>query len=127
MGSTEQSRMAGRATQQRSVFIIHFGLDEALAVRILRQGGRNVGMGILGWVEERARHLQRSKYLSSAELGQRLTGDALDRLAQDNESDVTIFGALERIGHQRRGQGSRNGVLARFGDLPKFAMSGKPG
>src|SRR4029077_15392002 len=122
----EQTSMASDAAEHAGVLVLDLALDDSSAEGArwrkreiwLDAGGRLrfrpfaersvratlVGSGwnvlTLLWrrVVSGAGHAQRSEYLALAEAVEGFVGDAFQGDAQDDKSDVAVFGTLARIG-----------------------------
>ena len=119
--SGEQTSMASDAAEHAGVFVVHLALDDSSAegarLRKLAAGGRlrfrpfvegsvratlvGSGWNVLTLLGRRvvsgAGHAQRSEYFALAEAVEGFIGEAFQGDAEDDKSDVAVFGALARI------------------------------
>ena len=79
--------MTSNSLQEVSTWVVDFAF-EPLTVSLLSCSG--AFFEISRWVEGRFRHSKRSKYVLLGILVQTLFADTLNKLAQNNESDIGV-------------------------------------
>ncbi len=93
--------MAGYSAHDESVFIVDFTLNQAMAESAVIFRGRDCRFQV-GWrVEAGMRKIEFGEDLTLAELVQRLAGKLFQRLAEQDEADIAVFGARTGIGGER--------------------------
>ena len=120
----KKSGMWGNSAENEGILILHFALDDptpksAWTDKSVRPtgicfvgGGWNLWTEFPGGIECRARHRQRSKNFSLAEGVECFASQAFERNAEDNESDVAVFGASVRISVERNRKGGAQEFVA---------------
>ena len=124
--SGEQTSMASDAAEHAGVLVVHLALDDSsaegarlrkreillaagvrLRFRLFAEGsvratlvGSRWNVLTLLWrrVVSGTGHAERSEYFALAEAVEGFTGEAFEGDAEDDKSDVAVFGALARIG-----------------------------
>src|SRR5271156_1195691 len=84
----EEPGMAGGSSQNETIFILHFSLDNPVAEGCVLFGGRDSRSPISRRTKAGAGHAKRSKPLARAKGFQCLAGDCLERLPEQDESRV---------------------------------------
>lgn len=108
------------------VFVVDFTLDDPVAIYNVIGGGGNRWSE--GWRRRKTQiQLQGSEDLAGAELVEAFSGDALDELAEENESDVAVLGPLEGSGLEGHTHGGGGDGIASGGLEIEFAMGGQAG
>ena len=74
-------------------------------------------MQVRRWIECRSIHSERTEDLALTETAEAVVGEALERDAQKDEADVTIFRMLSGIVSERCGKDGRKKFIA--GSRPK--------
>src|SRR5689334_13522509 len=97
--------MSGYPAHDPGVLVIDLSLDNAPAESAVFFGWRSpCSARIARWIE-RGEQLQWLEDFALAELVQRLTGDSLDRLPQQNKADIAVFSTGAGISAKRNRQG----------------------
>src|SRR5271154_3551110 len=92
----EEPGMAGGSSQNETVFILHFSLDDPVAEGCVLFGWRDSRSPIRRRTKAGAGHAKRSKHLARAEGFQRLAGDRFQRSAYEDESRVGVLSTAAR-------------------------------
>ncbi len=93
--------MAGDSAHDGGIFIVDLALNQAMAEGAVIFCGRDCGLQV-GWrVEAGVRKIEFGEDFTLAELVQRLAGKLFQRLAQQDEANVTVFGARAGLGGKR--------------------------
>src|SRR5882724_2715793 len=100
-GGREHSRVAGDAAHNEGVLIVDLALDHAIANLLTIRCRHDLSLQLLFRLETGRVHLQALEYVESAKTVERRTGELLQCLSQQNESDVTVFGARSGVGGER--------------------------
>src|SRR5579864_1607746 len=117
--------MAGNATHDRSVFIVDFALDQTMTERSVIFRGRDCWF-LVGWrVKAGIGKVELGKDLTPAELVQRLAEKLFQRFAQQNEADITVFGAGTGICGERHFNGLLEQLVLIMGGLEKLDVGGQ--
>jgi len=92
--------MSSDPAHDKSVFVVDLALNEAMAEGAVIFRGRDCWF-FVGWrVKAGVRKVEFGEDLTLAELVQRLAGEPFQCLTQQNEADVTVFGARAGIGRK---------------------------
>jgi hypothetical protein len=97
--------MASDSAHHGGVFVIDLALNETMAegaVTLCR--GNPTPEWVRGWLEPGWKKFEPLEYFSLTELVQRLAGDFFQRLTEQDEANVAVFGVSTGIGGQRDGQ-----------------------
>ena len=120
--------MASDPTHYGGVFVIDFALNESMAEGAITLGGGNpTPKWVPGWLEPGWEKLKPLKYFSLTELVQRLTGDFFQRLTEQDEANVTVFGVSTGIGGQRDDQRLIHKFIFIFRSLEQLDVSRQAG
>src|SRR6185369_3650241 len=88
----ENSGVSGDTVQDGSVLIMDFTLHHVVP-KSVTLGGRNDASAKRGWwIEAGVGEAERVKDLALAESVERFTGEFFERVAEDDETDVAVFG-----------------------------------
>ena len=98
-GVRKNSRLAGDATQDAGIFVLHFALDDALTEAAIIRRRRNLRADFLRRIESGVGHSERSKDFALAEAVERFIGESLEGDGKEDESNVAV---LERAIRDRR-------------------------
>src|SRR5204863_6962789 len=90
------------ASQHTGVLVIDFSLNDAMAERVVIDGGRNRNSPSLWRIESGVRHSQRAEDFALRKAVKRFISDALKRDSKNNESDVAVGGLACGIHGERR-------------------------
>src|SRR5580692_3419923 len=99
----KNSGVPGHSAKHAGVFVLHFTLDNALAKHAVVLRRRDFSASLKRWIVSGVPHAQRSEDFALAEAIERFRRHLLQRLAQNNKSNVTVFGTRPRLGNQRGG------------------------
>src|ERR1700722_5777030 len=94
--------MAGRTTQDETVFVLNFSLDDSPAKGCVLFGWRDRRSPISRRTKASAGHAEGSKPLACTEGLQSFAGDCLKRLAEQNKSRVGVLGTASRRSFERQ-------------------------
>src|ERR1051326_8491376 len=119
-GCGKTAGVAGDSAHDVGVFIVDLSTDDAMAEVLVVFGGRDQWLAILGREKGHAREAERGKDFAPAELVQWLAGKPLQSLAEQDEADITIFGAGSGIGCKRDLVGLLNQLFLIMGCLEEF-------
>ena len=123
----EQPGMTRNAIQHPGILILDFALDSAMAESRVFFSGRNAGRQVSHGVERRGRHLQRMKNLAPHPGRQSLAHHDFQRLAQQDEAWIGVFGPFARLSLKRQFQASTKQCHGRGCGLKEVHVGRKPG
>lgn len=126
-GGGEQAGVSSDTAEDESIFVLDFALDDAMAERAIVDGGRNFRAHLGGRVERRAGHGERAENFALAEGVEGFLCDASEGFAEDDESDVAVFGLGSGIGGEWHSDGGAEQIIVGLGFEEKFLVGRKSG
>src|SRR6185312_7829671 len=113
--------MSGYPAHDGGVFIVDLALNEAMAEGTVIFGRRDCEFQV-GWrIEAGMRKIEFGEDLTLAELAQGLAGKLFQRMTQQDEADVTVFGTRTGRGGERDLATSRI-ITGEFGQQVDYAL-----
>src|SRR5882762_11745117 len=91
-GCREHPRVAGDAAHHEGVLIVDLALDHPITNLLTIRCRHDLSLQLLFRLETGRVHLQALEYVESAETVERRTGELLERLTQQNKTDVAVLG-----------------------------------
>src|SRR5262245_58877241 len=119
--------MAGHPAHDRSVFVIDLPTNYAMTESGVILSWRCQDAPRVPGGSEEDHELERMEYLADAELIQRLPGNMLERLSQQNKANVAVFGPGPRNGGERNRQRLLDQLLLIMGGLEQFDVGWQAG
>src|SRR5256885_11639597 len=93
--------MSCHAAKNRRVLVLYFALNDSLAKDSVICGRRNLGLPPSRRIEHRLQHSKWPEELALAKTDKRFLRDSLKSQAQQDETNVAIFGVAARYISQR--------------------------
>lgn len=127
----EEAGVSRHATEDEGVFVLNYALNDSLAegavgISLSLIGGRrNFCTHVRRGVERGVGHCQWPEDFALAETIERFSVDAFERRAQDDESDVAIFGSGAGIVGEGSDEGGAQEFVAQVRLEEKFFVSGQ--
>ena len=119
--------MASYSAHDECVFIVDLTLDQAMAEGAVIFRGRDCRLQA-GWrVEAGMSEIQFGEDLTPAELVQRLAGKLFQRLAEQDEADIAVFGVRAGIGSERDTESLLEQFILIMGGLEQLDIGGQAG
>ena len=104
--------MRGNASEDAGVLVLDFTLDDAVAEGTVVRCRRNFMFQRSPRIERRVHHAERPKNFALAEGIERFIGEAFESEAENDESDIAVFGARARGGSEFGREGGLQKGLA---------------
>src|SRR6266567_5147269 len=92
--------MTGYASHDPGVFVVDFALNDLMTEGSVIDGWWNQRLTAFWWFVRHTCQPEAVKDFTLTELVQRLTGQLLQRLAQQNKANITVFCVRTGIGRQ---------------------------